>query len=312
MSDDKKDDFWSSSLNDDFWKTDSSADYSGLSKEFFEDEKPRQDPYFERETEKQENLQYRTSSEEFRTENPYVNSHVHHDSGWVMEQHEREEKTVSLNGEKKRIHVRTIICLIAMLTAVLSIVTAVIFTKMAKQRVHASAMDLDYEQKTVSDTFRMYENNRVSIDDQAYTIVTKESFRGFPEDLKLIAVYVEVESEKYLKDSYAMRDIYIGFEEDGEEAYKKPARKDLVSPYICGYGFKDDQILSTYGIGNGIDYSGYYFFFVPANADGITLYMEQKKDSDGIPVIDTLYKMEMTVLPEDEGLTEELAEREVF
>ena len=79
MGDDKENDFWKSSSDDDFWKkpvaddgwlkgdsdkssdnfwnTDSSADYSGLSKEFFEDEKPRKDPYYEKERIKQENVQ---------------------------------------------------------------------------------------------------------------------------------------------------------------------------------------------------------------------------------------------------------------
>ena len=71
---------------------------------------------------------------------------------------------------------------------------------------------------------------------------------------------------------------------------------------------QDEQILSTYGIGNGSNHSGYCFFFVPEDTDRITLYAEQKKTVEKIQVIDTLYIKEMKVLPEDEGLTEELVE----
>lgn len=338
MGDNKENDFWKSSSDDDFWKkpvaddgwlkddtgkagddfwnTDSSADYSGLSKEFFENEKPRQDPYYEKEIKRQENTGYQNSSEEFRTVNPYIESHVHHDSGWVMEQHEQENRSIAGNdksgNQKKRIHVRTLICLIAILLAVLSIVTAVIVAKMVKKRAFNAVCDLDYRQEVVSDTFRMYQNNYVTLEDQAYTIVTKESFRGFPEGLKLIAVYVEVESKQYVRDSYAMRDIYIGFEENGANSYKKPARKDLITPYVYGYGFQDDQVLGTYGIGNGSDRSGFYFFFVPEDTDRITFYAEQKKTVEKIQVIDTLYIKEMKVLPEDEELTGELVEREGY
>ena len=334
MGDDKENDFWKSSSDDDFWKkpvaddgwlkgdsdkssdnfwnTDSSADYSGLSKEFFEDEKPRKDPYYEKERIKQENIQLQNPSEEFRTVNPYIESHVHHDSGWVMEQHKQEKVTYDGEEKEKRIHVRTIICLVSILIAVLSIATAVILSKMVKERALDAARNLDYRQEEVSNSFMMYGNNKVTLENQAYTIVTKESFRGFPEGLKLIAVYVQVESDQYIRDSYAMRDIYIGFEENGANSYKKPARKELVTPYVYGYGFQDEQILSTYGIGNGSNHSGYCFFFVPEDTDRITLYAEQKKTVEKIQVIDTLYIKEMKVLPEDEGLTEELVEREGY
>ena len=48
------------------------------------------------------------------------------------------------------------------------------------------------------------------------------------------------------------------------------------------------------------------------DTDRITLYAEQKKTVEKIQVIDTLYIKEMKALPEDEGLTEELVEREGY
>ena len=176
MGDDKENDFWKSSSDDDFWKkpvaddgwlkgdsdkssdnfwnTDSSADYSGLSKEFFEDEKPRKDPYYEKERIKQETIQLQNPSEEFRTVNPYIESHVHHDSGWVMEQHKQEKVTYAGEEKEKRIHVRTIICLVSILIAVLSIATAVILSKMVKERAakFPGRIQLEYSPESFTGT----------------------------------------------------------------------------------------------------------------------------------------------------------------
>ncbi|MGN0377736.1 MAG: hypothetical protein ACI4ED_08875 [Suilimivivens sp.] len=293
MSENKDDNFWKSSLDDDFWK----------------DEKPSENPYWQEKREEPK-IQY-TSSEEFKNENPYVKSHVHQDSDWVMEQYKK-EKTIAVPGnEKKRIHVHTIICLIAILIAVLSIVTAFVLTKKANADALSVAMDLSYEEEEVSGIFQYNENNKVILEDEAYTIVSANSFRGFPKELKLIAIYAEVESDEYIKYSYALTDTYIGFEENGKEAYKKPAGNDLIYSYVHGYGFDDDQILENYNIGNGSNRAGYFFFIVPEDVKTITFYMEKKETIDEIPVIDTLYKKEMAVLPEDEDLIEQLAEREV-
>lgn len=292
MGNDQKDDFWNS--DDDFWKKDITADYSGLSKEFIRNEKLRENPYWEKET--------------VKSENPY---HEHQDSGWVMEQHKAEIPVVSQEKKKKKVHVHTIICLTAIIVAVFCAACAVIFSKMTVKSSMDTAMLLSYQETEVTDSFQFNENNRIYLENEAYTIVTEESFKGFPKGLKLIAVYVGVESDEYIRDGYALRDAYIGFEENGKEAYKKPARSDTVSPYVYGYGFNDRQLLSGYGIGNGSDRAGYFFFIVPKDVEAITLYMEKKKTENRIPVIDTLFIKEMTVMDENEELTRQLAEREV-
>lgn len=301
MGDKKENDFWQSSSNDDFWNkpvvdeswikndsgklgddfwnTDSTEDYSGLSKEFLRNEKPRQNPYLEKETEWQEQKK---------------------------EPIDRDDK----GEKKKKVHVRTIICLIAMLIALLGIVTAPVLIRAEKKRAFAAVSDNRFRQEEVSNIFQYNQNNKVFLENEAYTIVAQENFQGFPEGLKLIAAYVTVESDQYIRDSYAMRDIYIGYEEDGMEAFKKPARSDMAMPYLYGFGFRDEQLLGTYGIGNGSNCSGFYFFFVPDHVNHITLYMERKKTVDKIQVIATLYAKEMSVLPPDNSLTAELSERE--
>lgn len=310
MSGSNNDDFWNSSSDDDFWNkpvagddwlkeeensfwsngqsentvnpylnTEKKTDFSGLSKEFLKEEKPRENPYWEKE-----------------------NAKPH-----------KEEKKVKAQGEKKkRVHVRTIICLSFIVIALLSVVTAVILAKMTQAKALTAALKLSYQEEAVTGEFQFNENNRIYLEDEAYTIVTGESFQGFPTGIKLIAVYAEVESDTYIRDSYVMRDMYIGFEENGGEAYKQPVGNDMISAYVYGYGFDDDQVLSIYGIGNGSDYAGYFFFFVPEEVEKITVYVEKKAAKDKIPVIDTVYSKEMAVLPEDEGLTEELTERKVW
>lgn len=307
MGERKDDDFWKSSSGDDFWNkpvaddgwlkeeensfwdTDKkSTDFSGVSKEFLQEEKTFENPYLKK------------------------NSYVYQDAGRAQQQKKEDKPAANQKKEKKRVHVHTIICLTAILIAALSAATAVVSVKRTQAKALAVALALSYKEETVADEFSFNENNRIYLEDEAYTIVTGESFKGFPDGIKLIAVYTEVESDAYIRDSYVMKDMYIGFEENGGKAYKKPARSDMISAYIYGYGFDNDRILSIYGIGNGIDYAGYYFFFVPEEVEEITVYIEKKETIHKIPVINTVYRKNLTVLPEDEELTEELAEREVW
>lgn len=294
MGDSKNDDFWKSSKGDDFWnkpvveddwfEKEEKADYSGLSADF------------------------QTASDAFKKENPYIKTHVHQDFDGIMESSENESPDDAVD-RKKRIHIHTIICLTAIFIAILSMITAFLLVKTTKRRAFAAATELTFEVVEVDNSFTFNENNDVYLEDNAYTIVTAENFRNFPEDIKLIAVYAEVTSDDYIKDSAALKDIYIGFNEAGREAYKKPVRSDLISSYVYGFGFRDSQIFRNYGIGNGSDCAGYYFFFVPSDVEEITLYMERKRIDSKIAVIDKIYKKDMAVLPENEELTEQLAQR---
>ena len=65
-------------------------------------------------------------------------------------------------------------------------------------------------------------NNRVYLEDVAYTVVTDSSFKGFPEDTKLIAVPVQVKSDEYIRGEYALTGIYIGFAGNNGDEYRKP------------------------------------------------------------------------------------------
>lgn len=215
---------------------------------------------------------------------------------------------------KKKKHVHTIICLSFLLLAMISWGVAVAKASIVEKEAKQAIMEVDYDEVIMENHFTFGTNNEVFMEDVAYTIVSEESFMGFPAGQKLIAVYVKVESEDYESDGYAFRDLYVGYEAgiDGAEdvmLYKMAADQSMVLPFVQNIGFANEHILSTYGIGNGLDYEGYFFFFLPADVETFTLYAEQKKDYKSIRVLDKIYYKEMTVLPESDEITKELTKR---
>ncbi len=215
---------------------------------------------------------------------------------------------------KKKKHVHTIICLCFLLLVIVSWGFAVVKASAVEKEAKQAILEVDYDEVIMENRFTFGTNNEVFMEDVAYTIVSEESFMGFPAGQKMIAVYVKIESEDYISDGYAFRDLYIGYEsmlEDAEDVilYKMAADQSMVLPFVQNVGFTNEHILSTYGIGNGIDYEGYFFFFVPSDVEKITLYAEQKKDYKFIRVLDKIYYKEMTVLPESDEITKELTKR---
>lgn len=313
MSDNKNDDFWKSSSTDDFWnkkvvddnwlKEDESnfwdshqedegkADYSGLSKEFYK-----------------ETASY---NERKKKQNPYENTETYQNIPQTPPQPQIQIQPQPKPQKKKerssRVHIHTIICLIAVLIAVLCVVSSILMVRMRRAEVLKAALKLSYEEIEVGDSFFFNENNEIFLEDTAYTVVTEDSFKGFPGDVKLIAVHVQVNSDEYIRGGYALSDIYIGFEGENGSEYKKPSSASRIAPYTKGAGFDNELILSGYGIGNGMDDDGYYFFFVPSHVEEITLYMERKTEGI-VPVIDRIYQKHMKVLPEDEELTKQLTQ----
>lgn len=307
MGDNKNDDFWKSE-NDDFWnKPVADNDWlNGDESSFFNgDNIQRKDsgnPYqYQEQNQALSQPDYSGLSREMYTQTR---------SDWAMEQHRKENGAKT--SSRKKVHIHTIICLAFIFVAVISAGASAFAIKALRKQAVEIARKLDYEEIEAESSFQYNSNNKAYVEKTAYTIVTAEDFKGFPRDMKLIAVYVEVESDNYIKDGYAFKDCYVGFKEEGSEIFKKPAKEQLVSSYIIGMGFKREQLLSIYGIGNGFDSKGYYFFFVPEKVDEITLYMEKRTENKKIPVLEKIYTKKMIVLPEDGMVTEMLIEREVW
>lgn len=202
---------------------------------------------------------------------------------------------------EKTVHIHTIICLIFILIAVLSVVTAILASQMMKLRAKKAAEQVSYEETEVENQFVFNENHKITLKDNAYTLVSRENFMGFPEGQKLIGVYVKVESDTYVRDGRILETLYIGYEEDGDEIFKRPVMQNFAETYLATSYIDRDLILSIYGIGNGSDYEGYYFFVVPDTAEEVVLYMEKMKKDHKALVVDTIYYRELPLLSLEES-----------
>lgn len=315
----KDEELWNTSYNDLY--DDLRPDYSGLSKEFRESEKLNDDPYWEK-TEKRKS---------FRS----GQTHEHKDSDWVMSQHreeavrikERERRhaqrakeikvstantagTTIVEPREKKVPVRVIICVVSLLAAVISVASSLYLMERAWQRTVEQAMIAEYPEEKVGDSFTWGDNNRVFLEEKAYTVTTGVGNPDFPLEQKLIAVYVAVESDRYVEGGRALANVYAGYETQMGEAYTVPQTKRKSYEYLESFGFEDKHYLGTYGIGNGLDDEGFYFFFVPENAERITFYMEQREKGEKYGALEKVYYREMTVLPWNEDQVDRLLERE--
>lgn len=302
MSDEQKNDFWSSSSGDDFWNKPVGDDW--LKKDESKSETESQDQDVQNQA--QSSFQDKEPKENAPSwnDNPYYRSHVHED----------EVKGSVFHGEvqepKKKVHVHTIICLVSigvMVFVILAVAAAASLTKNVQKK---EARVVSYtEENITSPVFDYYDNNTVTLEDNCYTIVNHDVYAGFPEGYSLIAIQVDVESSDYARNAYAMKNCYIGYQGEGTMIYKQPLRKDVYYPYVAGYGFDSNSFLTDYGCGNGSDLTGYFFFLIPEDVQKITLYMEKYDlQYDSIDKIETVMAWNMGIFPYDEEIPERLAE----
>lgn len=330
MSDEQKNDFWSSSSGDDFWS-------KPVSDDWLKDDKPKTeegtlDPGVQSQTQSSSQEKAQKESSPFWKDNPYYRSHVHEDEvkGSVFHEENadsiyrdkaadsvyREQKSDNIyTGEvpeqqRKRVHVHTIICLVSigvMVFVILAVAAAASLTRKAQKK---EARVVSYtEENLTSPVFDYYDNNTVTLKNNCYTIVNHEVYAGFPEGYSLIAIQVDVESSEYIRNAYAMKNCYIGYQGEETVIYKQPLGKDVYYPYVAGYGFDSRSFLTDYGCGNGSDITGYFFFLIPEDVQEITLYMEKYDlQYDSIDKIETVMAWKMGVLPYDEEIPGRLAE----
>lgn len=291
MSDEQKNDFWSSSSNDDFWN------------------KPVGDDWLKKNEPKPE------TNEPSWNENPYYQSHVHEDEvkGSVFHEENTDSTYWGAAGGAteagRRVHIHTIICLVSIVVMVFVVLAIAAATALTKNVQKKEACVVSYkEENLTSPVFDYYDNNTVTLENSCYTIVNHDIYAGFPEDYSLIAIRVDVESSAYVPNAYVMKKCYIGYKENGIEEYKQSLGRDVYYPYVAGYGFDSSSFLSDYGCGNGADITGYFFFLIPAGVQEITLYMEKYDlQYDTIDKIETVMSWNMGVLPYDEEIPDRLA-----
>ena len=280
MTENNKDSFWET--KDDFWNSPvASDDWLKSDTTYITDTKEIKD------------------KEEKAYENPYMYRETVHNYD-EMYQQEPIRATV-LNGQevekpKKKIHVHTIICLSLIVIAVLFVVGSFFKYSMAKKSAVKTSTQVDYTETEVNYSFSFDDNNALTFAGEAVSYVSEENFTGFPKDMKMIGIYLEVESDEYISGANVLRDIYLGYQSEGRDYYQKLPRQDTIYPYASSKGFQRDEILGNYGLGNGFDEKGYLFFFVPEDVYEVTLYMPKTVNENFIDVIETVFYVSFPVI----------------
>ena len=289
MAEKNNDNFWESN-DDDFWsKPVASDDWLKSDKQSAETVSDSFSHQYEANTAVRE-----------EAVNPYLNRDVSSYSYETQQSQQPVRETV-LNGQvlekpKKKIHVHTIICLTFITIAIFSIIGAFASYSMAKKSAIKTANQVSYAEKEADHVFFFDEYNEVTFAENAVSYVSEENFTGFPKEQKLIGIYLEVNSSKYITGANVLHDIYLGYEIDGRPYYQEIPRRDVIYPYASSQGFAREEILESYGLGNGIDDEGYLFFFVPMQVEEVTLYMPKTVKENYIDVIETVYYVSFPVI----------------
>lgn len=208
-------------------------------------------------------------------------------------------------------HFRILICISALLITVLVTTTCYIKGENAKDRTTARNSQLIYEEIMVEDpSFNVYENNKVTLENQAYTVLEADAVSELPSGEKMIAVYAQVESGNHVYSQEALEECYISFQTPEGTEYRLGIHEETLMPYVTDLGFTEEELLSIYGSGNGADEQGYLFYLVPEETSRITFYTCEKEEIDSLDVVISMYEKEMKVLGADEfSLDEILKER---
>lgn len=263
MADKKADDFWGKS-DDDFWsKPVLTEDWlnSGNVKE--EEPKP-QNPYGE-------------------TENPYRSV----------------PKEPVSEIPKKNFPIFAWINLIFLALTLIVVSVSILATGQLQSNADYRNRQLDYERiVTKEDSFPVYDNNIVTLAQDVCIVFgqnTDEQLLGIPEGEMLIAVPIQVKSEEYKSGQYALRDIFIGCDLGEQRVFRSYVRDETIFATLAMLGFKRDEMLSSYGMGNGRDENGFFFFFVPEKTREITFYAEERKTEKKLSILVRRYEKNLII-----------------
>lgn len=282
MDENNKDSFWEKS-NDDFWNR-PVVDNTWL--ENADSDKTDENPYLKKEIDNIEK-----NPDQKALNNPYQS----------IDASLYEQNTYHLNGtpytkNKRQIHIHTIICLSFIGIAILCIIFAVCIYSGTKSKAIAKAKEITFQKTICESRSVIYDaNNFVEIQD-AVKILSKENFTGFPEGKMLISIPISITSEKYITGTEVMKDLYIGYSLEGYEYFQTLPRESTVYPYVSVLGYRKEEILGNYGLGNGISDEGYLFFFIPEEVENITLYMPKTKSDSGIKMITEILCLNIPVI----------------
>ncbi len=309
MDENKRDDFWSTK-DDSFWKEPVIDDeWLNDEKDLDNEQATMNNPYASSSWEYAESMQQSQPGWSEKTQQTFeagqYGTPYYQTSAQVYEQ--ITEITVD---KKKSSHAHLIIRLCFFLAAVVSVIFSAASVSMNEKMAVRTLQNTSCEVVEVEEGFAFGDNEFVSIDDVAYTIASEESFQGFPKDRKLIAVYADIESDTYIRERAMIREPYIGYEYYGKTVYKRASYVEHILPYLQTGKLQKEDILSIYGVGNGISSAGYYVFIVPKEVENVALHIEQNTEKSGIVVTQKIYRKEINVLDESAAEPEPVSAKE--
>lgn len=211
----------------------------------------------------------------------------------------RSQTTTRSPENKKKFPIFLVINLFFAAAALIVVGVCILTASAYKKNAEYRNRQLDYESVVVKeDSFPVYDNNTVTLAYEAcvfFSPDTDKQLLGMPEGEMLIAVPVQVKSKRYEYGQYALQDMYIGCETGEQMVFRRCIRDEAVLSVLRQMGFKQEEMFSPYGIGNGNDESGFFFFFVPENTESAVFYAEERKTEMQMSILTRRYEKKFAI-----------------
>lgn len=297
MADKKTNDFWENN-DDDFWnKPVITEDWLNSGTPKTENPEP-QNPYQEQTGNQGEPVYGIPNQPSYQSTNQssYQSAYSYQREQKIKPGRRIKEKRA---GEKKAFPIFAVINLSFLALALIVVSASILGAGEFRDRADYRNRTLDYERVVVEgDSFPVYDNNTVILAWDAQVIFsgdTEKQLLGMPEGEMLIVVPAQVKSEKYVSGQYALRDMFIGCDIEGQRVFRRCVRDETVLATLGVMGFRQEEMLSVYGIGNGSDESVFFFFFVPEGTGEITFYAEERRTEQKISMLTRRYEKNLAI-----------------
>lgn len=230
---------------------------------------------------------------------------------------QRKDRTIAQSqGNKKKFPIFLMINLFFLALSIIVVSASILAAGHFQNNADFRNRKLDYERIVMDeDSFPVYDNNMVTLAWDACIVFSQDTDKqllGIPEGEMLIAVPVQVESKEYKSGQYALRDMFISCDLGEQRGFRRCVRDETILSTLAIIGFKRDEMCPSYGLGNGSDECGFFFFFVPEKTREITFYAEERKTEQKISVLTRRYEKNLKIsdLRDSEEWLEEVRESE--
>lgn len=163
-----------------------------------------------------------------------------------------------------------IICFSFMITA---IAATFFFTKWIDKLTEYRLKDVDFTINShQAGDWIPINTCKVKVSD-VFTLYDSETEIWMPEDKKIVGIYAEVLTGEHNFDG-GITNPYISY---GDGYYCLPITDYSMIQLFEKSGFSEEELLSSYNVGNYQDESGYYFFLVDIAADTFHLIIDDTR-----------------------------------